>query len=195
MDWLPQLSQFSVFLALAAIGFLFLLVALFFGELFEHFDFSADHDLSHGGPGFFSTRILSVFITAFGGFGAVGTYYGFGVLGSSGIGFLSGLFFAGLIWAFAGFLYSQQASSDVRIQEAVGHVARVVISIPAGGVGQVRCPLGEQMVDKIARSADGQPIPENTAVSVVEVLGDTVVVSPIGAGVTGRPEARPRIGD
>jgi membrane protein implicated in regulation of membrane protease activity len=182
MDWLPQLSQFSVFLALAGVGFVFLIVALFFGEIFDHFDFSADHDLAHGGPGFFSTRILSVFITAFGGFGAVGTYYGFGVLGASGLGFLSGMFFAGLIWAFAGFLYSQQASSDVRVQEVVGHVARVVVSIPAAGIGQVRCQLGEQMVDKIARSADGRPIPENTAVTVVEVLGDTVVVTPTESG-------------
>ncbi len=177
MDWLPQISQFSVFLAIASVGFIFLLIALFFGELFEHFEFSADHELGHGGPGFFSTRILSVFITAFGGFGAVGTYYGFGVLGASGIGFLSGLFFACLIWAFAGFLYSQQASSDLRVQEVLGHVARVVIAIPAGGLGQVRCQLGEQMVDKIARSADGSPIPDNAAVTVVQVLGDTVVVT------------------
>ena len=35
MDWLPHLSQFSVFLAISSIGFVFLLVALFFGELFE----------------------------------------------------------------------------------------------------------------------------------------------------------------
>jgi hypothetical protein len=177
MDGLLAFSQFSVFLAISAVGFLVLLVGLFFGGLFDHFELSADHDLSHGGPGFFSTRILSVFITAFGGFGAVGTYYGFGVLGSSAVGFLSGLFFACLIWAFAGFLYSQQASSDVRVQETVGHVARVVVGIPAGGVGQVRCQLGEQMVDKIARSVDGASIPENVAVTVVEVLGDSLIVS------------------
>jgi hypothetical protein len=177
MEWLPQVSQFSVFLAISSVGFLLLLIALFFGGVFEHFEFSADHELGHGGPGFFSTRILSVFVTAFGGFGAVATYYGFGVLGASGVGFLSGLFFAGLIWAFAGFLYSQQASSDVHVQDVVGRVGRVVVAIPAGGVGQVRCQLGEQMVDKIARSADGASIPENVAVHVVEVLGDAVVVS------------------
>ncbi len=177
MDRLPHFSQFAVFLAISSVGFLLLLVALFFGELFEHFEFGADHELGHGGPGFFSTRILSVFVTAFGGFGAVATYYGFGVLGSSGVGFLSGLFFACLIWAFATFLYSQQASSDVRVQEFVGRPARVVVAIPAGGVGQVRCQLGEQMVDKIARSADGAAIADNAAVTVIEVLGDTVVVS------------------
>ncbi len=176
MDWLPRFSQFAVFLAISSIGFLLLLVALFFGELFEHFEFSADHELGHGGPGFF---------TAFGGFGAVATYYGFGVIGSSGVGFLSGMVFASLIWGFAGFLYSQQASSDVRVQEVVGHAARVVVAIPAGGVGQVRCQLGEQMVDKIARSQDGAAIADNTAVTVVEVLGDTVIVSPSAPAVPG----------
>lgn len=185
MDWLPHVSQFSVFLAISSVGFLFLLVALFFGGLFEHFEVAGDHDLGHGGPGFFSTRILSVFITAFGGLGAVATYYGLGVIAASGVGFLSGLFFAGLIWLFAGFLYSQQASSDVNVQETIGHVGRVIVAIPAGGVGQVRCQLGEQMVDKIARAQDGAAIPENAAVTVVEILGDTVVVSlPAKTGTT-----------
>ena len=179
MDWLPHFSQFSVFLAILSVGFILLLVALFFGELFEHFDFSADHELGDGGPGFFSTRILSVFVTAFGGFGAVATHYGLGVLGASGVGFLSGMFFASLIWVFARFLYSQQASSDVTGQDFVGHAARVVVAIPAGGVGQVRCQLGEQMVDKIARSAGGGAIAGNVAVTIVEVLGDTVIVRPV----------------
>ena len=76
-----QFSAFTVFLAIAAIGFLFLLVSLIFGEIFEHFgDGHFDHDLSHGGPSFFSVRILSVFVTAFGGFGAVGIHYGLSML-------------------------------------------------------------------------------------------------------------------
>ena len=54
MSFLPALSAFSVFLAIAAVGFLFLLVSLVFGEIFDHFDGGLDHDLSHGGPGFFS---------------------------------------------------------------------------------------------------------------------------------------------
>ena len=90
---------------------------------------------------------------------------------------------SGISFSVAGFLYSQQASSDVRVQEVVGRTARVVIAIPASGVGQVRCQLGEQMVDKIARAKDGQPIPENTAVTVLEVLGDTVVVAPLPTSV------------
>jgi membrane protein implicated in regulation of membrane protease activity len=175
-EWFPHLSQFTVFLALSSVGFVFLLVALFFGEIFEHIDGSADHDFGHGGPGFFSVRILSVFITAFGGFGAVATHSGLGVLASSGVGFLSGVFFAGLIYAFASFLYSQQASTDLHTREIVGQTARVIVTIPPDGVGQIRCQLGEQLIDKIARSRESQAIPENVAVTVVEVLGDTVVV-------------------
>ena len=109
--WLTQISQFAVFLGISAIGFVFLIVSLIFGEIADHLDASFDRTRDQEGPGFLSTRVLSVFVTAFGGFGAVGTYYGLGTLAASGVGFLSGVFFAGLIYAFATFLYSQQASS------------------------------------------------------------------------------------
>ena len=84
MDVLHLMNAFTMFLAIAAVGFLFLMVSLFFGEIFEHFDGGLDHDLEHGGPGFFSTRVISVFITAFGGFGAIATHYGYGPLAASG---------------------------------------------------------------------------------------------------------------
>jgi membrane protein implicated in regulation of membrane protease activity len=171
---LPPLSPFSVFLAIAAIGFLFLLISLIFGELFDHFD--ADHDVDMGGPGFLSGRVMSVFITTFGGFGAVGTYYGLSPVPASVLGFTSGLVFASVIYAFARFLYGQQASSQVDAADLVGQSARVVIAIPAGGVGQIRCRVGEELVDKIAQSRDGAAIPENASVRIDEILGETVIV-------------------
>jgi membrane protein implicated in regulation of membrane protease activity len=112
------------------------------------------------------------------GFGAVATHYGFGVLGASGIGFLSGASFAGLIYAFASFLYGQQASTDIHPRDVVGQAARVIVPIPKDGVGQVRCQIGEQLLDKIARTRDGVAIAENAAVTVVDVLGETVIVEP-----------------
>jgi membrane protein implicated in regulation of membrane protease activity len=92
------------------------------------------------------------------------------------VGFASGIVFGGLVYAFARFLYGQQASSEVRALELVGQPARVVVTIPAGGVGQVRCRLGEELIDKIARATDGQSIPEHASVRVEEVLGEVVVV-------------------
>jgi membrane protein implicated in regulation of membrane protease activity len=171
-----EISAFSVFLAIAAIGFLFLVVSLVFGEIFDHLDLHFDHDMEHGGPGFFSARILSVFVTAFGGAGAVATHYELSPLPASGIGFVSGMFFASLIWAFARFLYGQQATTEVRSSDLVGHSARVVVAIPAGGVGQVRCQIGEELIDKIARCQDQQAVPENSVVKVEEVLGEIVIV-------------------
>jgi membrane protein implicated in regulation of membrane protease activity len=177
-ELLSQVSAFTVFLGIAGFGFVFLLISLVFGEIFEHFDSALDHDMDHGGPSFFSTRIMSVFVTAFGGFGAVGTHYGLSIVASSGVGFFSGLFFATLILMFARFLFSQQASTELRSSDVIGQTARVIVSIPAGGVGQVRCRIGEEMIDKVAKSRDGAPIPENSVVHVEENLGEVVIVSP-----------------
>ena len=77
-------SAFAIFLGIAAIGFLFLMVSFVFGEVFGHGDFGGhDADLhsdagdAHGGVSIFSTRVVSVFVTAFGGFGAIGIQMGY----------------------------------------------------------------------------------------------------------------------
>lgn len=178
--WLTQVSAFGIFLGIAGIGFLFLLISLIFGEIFEHFGDGPDHDLDYGGPGIFSTRVLSVFVTAFGGFGAVATYYGLGPAPASAVGFASGALFASLIYAFARFLWSQQATTELRTADLVGQVAHVVVAIPKGGLGQVRCRLGEELVDKIARSEDGEAIAENQVVRIQQILGETVIVRKAG---------------
>ena len=171
---LPPLSPFTVFLAIAAVGFLFLLVSVVFGEVFDHL--GADYDVDMGGPGFFSGRIMSVFVTGFGGFGALAIHYGLSPVGASLVGFGSGLVFSSIIYAFARFLYWQQASSDVGSADLIGQNARVVVAIPAGGVGQVRCRVGEELVDKIAQSQDGTAIPEHASVRIDQIVGETVIV-------------------
>jgi hypothetical protein len=175
-EFLSTLSAFSVFLAIASIGFLFLLVSLIFGEVFDLL--GGDHDFDHdsGGPGFFSTRVISVFVTAFGGFGAVATHYGLTVLPASGVGFASGALFASIIYWFARFLYNQQATTEVKLADLLGATARVVVPIPASGVGQVRCQIGVEVMDKVAKSADGTAILANSVVTVERVLGEVVVV-------------------
>jgi membrane protein implicated in regulation of membrane protease activity len=183
--WLSQISAFTIFLSIAGVGFVFLLISLIFGEIFEHFDGAFDHDfdhgLEHGGPGILSTRVLSVFVTAFGGFGAVATHYGLAPAPASGVGFASGVLFASMIYAFARFLWGQQATSETRVSDLVGQTARVVVGIPGDGVGQVRCCIAEQLIDKIARSQDGAAVPENAVVTIQQVLGETVVVARVSA--------------
>ncbi len=91
MGILPPLTAFTVFLAIACVGFLFLLISLVFGGIFDHFEWGADAGFDHGGPGFFSGRVIAVFITSFGSFGAIATHYGISPLPASGIGFGGGV--------------------------------------------------------------------------------------------------------
>ncbi len=176
MDLLSPVNAFTVFLAIASVGFIFLLLSLVFGEIFDHFGDGVDHDMDHGGPGFFSTRTMCAFITAFGSVGAIGVHYGLSPVVSSVLGVITGMIFAAIIYLFATFLYRQQATSEMRAEDLVGQIGRVVVTIPAGGIGQVRCRMGEELVDKIARTHEAESIPENTAVRVEQVLGETVIV-------------------
>lgn len=176
MDPLFQMNAFTVFLVIAVVGFLFLLVSLVFGEIFEHFGDGLDHDLDHGGPGFFSTRVLSVFVTAFGGFGAIATHYGMTPIGASMVAFLAGIALALPVYFFARFLFGQQATSETRSQDLLGQPGRVVVSIPVGGVGQVRFRVGEELVDRIARAREPVAIAENDTVVVEEIVGETIIV-------------------
>lgn len=178
-----HLSAFHIFLAIAAIGFLFLMVSFVFGELFGHGDVGGHGGDVHGdahGINFFNPRVISVFITAFGGFGAIGAHLGYRTEISTAIGLVGGAVFGGIIYAFASFLYSQQSTSGVGVAELVGRTGHISVAIPAGGLGQVRCALGEAVVDKLARAVDGREIPANTPVKVESIAGETLVVRRVG---------------
>ena len=53
---------------------------------------------------------------------------------------------------------------------------QVSVAIPKGGLGQVRCTLGESVVEKIARSVDGAEIPGNALVKIDAIVGENVLV-------------------
>ena len=176
---LVGLSTFGIFLAIAALGFLFLIVSFVFGEVFGHGDVDGHIADVHGdvhGISFLNPRVLSVFVTAFGGFGAIGAHLGYRIEISTAIGLAGGAIFGGVIYLFARFLYGQQASSGVAVGELVGRTGQISVAIPAGGLGQVRCALGESVVEKLARTVDGAAIPANTSVKIESIVGETVLV-------------------
>jgi membrane protein implicated in regulation of membrane protease activity len=171
---LSHISALSIFLGIGAIGLLVLLFSLLFGEILDEMHLEADHD----GPGFFSTRVISVFLTAFGGVGAVSVNYGLSPIASSAVGFVSGVLLGGLIYLFARFLYSQQASSNIDPADLIGRTAQVTVGIPADGIGQVRCLIGETMIEKTARSRDGIAIANNSQVMIEGLANESLIVSP-----------------
>ncbi len=198
-EWFSQLSALTVFLGIGAVGFLFLLASFLLGEVFGHFGFDHEldiehefeHDASHDGPGIFNARVISMFITAFGGGGAIAVYLGLNAFVGSLVGLAAGFVLGGAVYLFARFLYSQQASSITEATDLIGLTAQVIVAIPANGLGQVRCIVGESAIEKIARSHDGRAIAEHATVFIEEAVAETVIVSPQpqdGAGLflTGR---------
>ena len=176
-EFLSNVSSLMVFLAIAAIGFIFLLFSLVVGDIFDSFGFDTGLDGAADGHGFLDSRVISVFVTSFGGFGAIGIQMGFGIVASSFIGLAGGIVLGGLVSLFARFLHQQQSSSSVGASQMVGRSAQVIVSILPGGVGQVSCRIGEERVEKRARSKDNQEIKAGAMVRVDEVAGDSLIVS------------------
>ena len=144
-----------------------------FGEIFEHVDGLDDH----GGPGFFSTRVIAVFVTAFGGAGAVATYYG--AAADSGVGRRERQPASSSAERSICSRDSCTASRRAPRCAPTTSSARLHASssrFPPAASGQIRCRVGEELVDKIARTRDGDPLAENVSVQVEEVLGETVIV-------------------
>ena len=172
-----------LYAAIGAFGLLFLLLMLFVGDVFGgdhdvHVEAGiGDHDV---GPSIFSTRIIGAFLTAFGVGGVIARYYGLSHPVSAGIGVAAGLVLATIVYQFARILYSQQASSEVRMAGLVGQAAEVTIGIPKGGVGQVTLTLGGERSTHIVRAADGHAIPAGAAVVITALSGDSLLVERAG---------------
>ena len=129
---------------------------LWWWETFRQLRHGTGLDSGVDGHGFLDSRVLSVFITAFGGFGAIGIQMGLGIVTSSFIGLAGGVVLGGLVSLFARFLYKQQSSSSVTTAQLVGRTAQVIVSIQANNLGQVSCRIGEERVEKLARSKEGR---------------------------------------
>jgi hypothetical protein len=168
----------TIFLAIGGFGFLFLALSLIIGDLFEAvgFDLDANLDGAHD-FGLLDSRVISIFLTAFGGFGAIGVSLGFAAVGATLFGLLGGVVFGGLVFYFGRLLYRQQSSSSVTEEDLIGRAAHVVVAVQEGHIGQIACRIGEERVEKLARSADGAAIPAGTVVRIDSIAGDAVIVS------------------
>lgn len=170
-----DISALTVFLAIAGVGLIFLVASFFMGEMFDDFGF---HDGGIDAHGFIDSRAVAIFITSFGGFGAIGIQMGLSIVVSSILGLASGFVLGGLVTLFGRFLQSQQASSSIGNAQLVGRTAQVTVMIPSGGIGQVSCRVGEERVEKLARSREAVELKPGMLVRIEEIAGDSAIVSP-----------------
>lgn len=166
----------TIFLVIGAIGLLFLLVSLVVGDVFEAIGFDFGLDASHD-FGIFDSRVIAVFLTAFGGFGAIGTSFGYGAFGASLFGLLGGAAFGAIVFYFGKLLYNQQSTSSVGNENLIGRTAQVTVGIKPDGLGQISCRVGEERVEKLARTRNGEEIKAGQIVRIESIGGDSVIVS------------------
>ena len=177
MDFLSNLNLLVLFAIIGGVGFLFLLASLVIGDLFEAVGFDLDGGDTGTDFGLLDSRVRSVFITALGGFGVIGVQMGYGAGASSLIGLLGGVVFGGVVSLFGRFLIGQQASSTVTDNDLVGRTAQVTVAIKPGELGQITARIGDERVERIARSAGNEEIKPGTIVTISSVAGDSVIVS------------------
>jgi len=83
-------------------------------------------------------------------------------------------------WIMQG-LYRLRAEGTVRIQRAIGHPAKVYLSIPGNnaGAGKIQINLQNRTMEYLAMTS-GEPLPTGTKVVVVNILTEnTVEVQPV----------------
>lgn len=190
------------FLTIFLVGFVLAVVSWIVGELFElggdavesigeladGIDLTPDGagagvDLAGSIDGYtpspVSSRVIFSGLTAFGGFGVIGSVLDWPLAATT-------LFaLAGFVLASAGMFFGvvlpiakQQGSLHVRRSDYAGLEVAVGISIPADGVGQVTFedPNSGALMTEAASSALGEAIPAGTQVKIIRVIGSGVVV-------------------
>ena len=166
----------TIFLVIGAIGLVFLLISLVVGDVFEALGFDFGLDASHD-FGVFDSRVIAVFLTAFGGFGAIGASLDYGAFGASLFGLLGGAAFGAIVLYFGKLLYNQQSSSSVSAENLIGRTAQVVVGIKPDGLGQISCRVGEERIEKLARTRNGEEIKAGQLVRIESIGSDSVIVS------------------
>jgi len=170
-------SLLAVFLVICGVGFIFLMISLLIGDLFEAFDFELDIDGGDGHFGIFDSRVISVFLTAFGALAALSIQFGYGTLIAVSAGLGGGILLGALVFGFGYLLYSQQSTSSVKNRDLVGRTAKVVVGIRPGELGQISCLIGEERVQKLARTRGEKEFKEGDMVFIEESTTGAFIVS------------------
>lgn len=178
MDFLTSINLITLFAIIGGVGFVFLLASLILGDIFEMFGGEADLGGEGTDFGLFDSRVIAVFITAFGGFGTIAAWSGYGAVASSFAGLLGGLVFGGVVSAFGRFLVGQQASSTVTDDALIGKTAQVTVAIKPGSVGQITARVGDERVERLARASADAEIAVGSLVTIKSIAGDSVIVAP-----------------
>lgn len=159
----------AVYWAMLAVGLGYLFIATVIGDFLDIFDFEF-------GDG---VNVVGVFMATLAGMGS-GGLLGVQVLGQSeGTSVLTGLFVAALLGgvSFLGFrvLAHSEAPNAFNLQELVGKVGRVIVSITPGSTGRVTI-LHDGMTRSFSATSKQQVLTPGETVVVDRTTGDVLEV-------------------
>lgn len=122
--------------------------------------------------------IVATFLGGLGGFGLLGTrLFGLGPLFSLLVALPAGFSLASGIFFLYRLLLSQAGTSSAPTWQDIRNApARVLISIPEGGLGEVVYEARGFRYTTPARSIDGRPIPADTPVTVLDIVDGVALV-------------------
>lgn len=184
-------TQGVSFLTILAAGFVYLLISGLMSagaDVSHEGHLDASHDASGDGGehaiegnhptiSIFSPKIIAIFAVGLGGGGAIGTFYGLGLTSSLMMGLGLGFILGGLGSVGMKMLYNQQASSEVRTENALGRTATVTIEIAPGMSGEIGLTMQGQYMTYLARAKDGsKSFPKGAIVKVAAVLDGVIIV-------------------
>jgi membrane protein implicated in regulation of membrane protease activity len=141
-------------------------------------------DGQHASAGFAFPPLLNfsslvAFLTWFGAAGyALLHFAGWSPPAASAVAVLAGLIAAALIALFLGQVLAGEQVLDARHYRLPGTLARVIVSIPATGVGEIVFAKGGGRRSEAARSHTGRPIARDTEVVILEYGKGVAAVQP-----------------
>jgi membrane protein implicated in regulation of membrane protease activity len=127
---------------------------------------------------FWSFNTVFSFLAGFGVGGFFAAAAGWSTAATLATASAAGAALAALEAALLAALIRREGSSSHRVEDFVGCLGTVEVSIAANGVGRVRCRRGRASEALLARSAS-EAVSAGSLVRVTSVAGSTVVVEPV----------------
>ena len=192
------------YVALAVLGCGYVLVSAFLGHASDaggggHADHAAHSEGAYGVDGsghgaakasadvggafhfpFFSPLALATLCAAIGAWGLI-AQFGFGLGGDRSllVAIPAAFVTAYLVsWASWRMVSGSRGTSAISLSALAGSPAEVTTPIPAGGVGEVAALVDGQRFSAPARDEEGGAVARGTAVTVVRMVGNTLLVKP-----------------
>jgi membrane-bound ClpP family serine protease len=171
-----------IFISLALASFIIVGGSFLFGHDGDvgHGDLGHDMDAAGDEPtiSVFSTKVIATLLMGFGAAGAIAMHYGASYITASLVGVFCGVVLGGIMYFILEMFYSQQSSSLVATNSAVGCTGAVTVTIGDGEPGEVGLYLEGQYRTFSATSENGKPIAKGKNVLVVKTVGSHLVVEP-----------------